>query len=130
MLAAFARNAVSSIARSAANGSASAAPIASGNVFSFTQFARGLASADAGLTTGTVKWFNVEKGFGFIQPADGSADVFVHQTVIHSEGFRSLDVGEDVEFRIEDDNGRARAVDVTGPQGSFVKGAPRNDSRY
>lgn len=58
---------------------------------------RGMAAsiADA-VTSGNVKWFNVEKGFGFITPADGGADLFVHQTNIHAEGFRSLGEGEEV----------------------------------
>lgn len=74
---------------------------------------------------GTVKWFNSEKGYGFITPSDGGPDLFVHQTSIHSEGFRSLDEGEEVEFRIIDEGGRTKAVDVTGPQGAYVRGAPR-----
>ena len=50
--------------------------------------------------TGTVKWFNTTKGFGFIEPADKSGDCFVHQTQIKSDGFRSLAEGETVEFEI------------------------------
>ena len=48
--------------------------------------------------TGTVKWFNSEKGFGFIAPDDGSADLFVHQTEIDTRGFRSRDEGQKVAF--------------------------------
>ena len=50
--------------------------------------------------SGTVKWFNTTKGFGFIEPADKSGDCFVHQTQIKSDGFRSLAEGEAVEFEI------------------------------
>lgn len=51
--------------------------------------------------TGIVKWFNAEKGFGFISPVDGSKDVFVHFSAIQSQSFRTLEEGQKVEFSIE-----------------------------
>jgi cold shock protein len=50
------------------------------------------------MATGTVKWFNADKGFGFIAPDDGTADVFVHFSAIASTGYRSLDENQKVEF--------------------------------
>lgn len=77
-------------------------------------------------TMGTCKWFDVKKGFGFITPNDGSADVFVHHSVLHAQGFRSLAEGEALEFTVSsDDSGRLKAENVTGPDGSYVQGAPR-----
>lgn len=75
---------------------------------------------------GVVKWFNAVKGFGFIQPNDGSADVFVHHSEIYAQGFRSLADGEAVEFEVEFDpkSGKQRAVAVTGPDGIYVQGTP------
>ena len=52
------------------------------------------------MTQGTVKWFNAEKGFGFIAQADGGPDVFVHYSEIDSSGFRSLEENQHVEFEV------------------------------
>ncbi|WP_312449357.1 transcription antiterminator/RNA stability regulator CspE [Mixta calida] len=51
--------------------------------------------------TGLVKWFNAEKGFGFISPEDGSKDVFVHFSAIQSNDFKTLDEGQKVQFSVE-----------------------------
>jgi len=62
-------------------------------------------------TTGTVKWFNASKGYGFITREDGD-DVFVHYSAIQTEGFRTLDEGDSVEFSVEDNPRGPSAIDV------------------
>ncbi len=52
------------------------------------------------MSTGTVKWFNANKGFGFIAPDDGGDDLFVHHSEIKANGFRALEEGQKVEFEV------------------------------
>jgi CspA family cold shock protein len=63
--------------------------------------------------TGTVKWFNGEKGFGFATPDDGSKDVFVHYSAIQMSGFRNLDEGDRIEFEVEMGDKGPKAINVT-----------------
>jgi len=65
------------------------------------------------MAQGTVKWFNAEKGFGFIAPEDGSADVFVHYSEIQGSGFRTLEENQRVEFEV--------ARGPKGPQAESVR---------
>ena len=53
-----------------------------------------------GMIKGSVKWFSNQKGYGFITPADGGKDVFVHHSGITGEGFKTLDEGQQVEFKV------------------------------
>ncbi|EXU77075.1 MULTISPECIES: transcription antiterminator/RNA stability regulator CspE [Erwinia] len=62
--------------------------------------------------TGLVKWFNAEKGFGFISPTDGSKDVFVHFSAIQNGGFKTLEEGQKVEFSIENGQKGPAAANV------------------
>ncbi len=65
------------------------------------------------MATGTVKWFNESKGYGFISPSDGSPDVFVHFSAIQGSGFKTLPEGQSVSFEVEQGPKGLQAVQVT-----------------
>ncbi len=64
------------------------------------------------MAIGTVKWFNTQKGYGFIQPDDGSKDVFVHVSAVESAGIRGLMEGQKVSFEIVTDRGKSSAANL------------------
>ena len=64
------------------------------------------------MATGTVEWFNEAKGFGFIKPDDGSADVFAHFSQIQSDGDKSLDEGQKVEYEVKSGTKGPQAVNI------------------
>ena len=64
------------------------------------------------MATGTVKWFNTTKGFGFIMPQDGGKDVFVHITAVQAAGLRSLNEGQKVTYEVVMERGKAAAANL------------------
>ena len=66
------------------------------------------------MAQGTVKWFNSEKGFGFIAPSDGGNDVFVHYSEIQGSGFKTLEENQPVEFEIGEGQKGPQALNVRG----------------
>ena len=64
------------------------------------------------MSIGTVKWFNVQKGFGFIQPEDASKDVFVHISAVERAGMSSLREGQKVSYDIQQDRGKSAACNL------------------
>jgi CspA family cold shock protein len=64
------------------------------------------------MSNGKVKWFNAQKGFGFIQPDDGSKDVFVHISAVERAGIGSLNEGQKISYEIQQDRGKASAANL------------------
>ncbi|HUO22285.1 MAG TPA: cold-shock protein [Caulobacteraceae bacterium] len=64
------------------------------------------------MSNGTVKWFNSTKGYGFIQPEDGGADVFVHVSAVEKAGLRGLNEGQRVSYELQKERGKTAAVNL------------------
>jgi CspA family cold shock protein len=64
------------------------------------------------MATGSVKWFNMRKGFGFIQPTGGGKDVFVHISAVERAGLSTFNEGQHVEFELEENRGKTSAVNL------------------
>ncbi len=64
------------------------------------------------MATGTVKWFNPTKGFGFIEPKDGGKDVFVHISAVEQSGMGSLDEGQEIEYEVQSERGKESATNL------------------
>ncbi len=64
------------------------------------------------MATGTVKWFNAQKGFGFIQPDDGGKDVFVHISAVEKSGLGYLREGQKIEFDMQEERGKSSATNL------------------
>ncbi|KAK2715334.1 protein lin-28 homolog [Artemia franciscana] len=84
-----------------------------------------MSQGDSERKKGFCKWFNVAKGWGFVTPHDETQDVFVHQSTIKMNGFRSLAEGEEVEFECRPSGKGLEATIVTGPEGTDCKGSHR-----
>ena len=64
------------------------------------------------MANGTVKWYNPQKGYGFIAPEDGGKDVFVHATALEAAGIRGLDDGQQVTFELQEERGKTSATQL------------------
>jgi CspA family cold shock protein len=71
-----------------------------------------IAKGDIFMATGTVKWFNPQKGFGFIQPDDGGKDVFVHISAVEKSGLGNLAEGQKIEYEIQNERGKDSAQNL------------------
>ncbi|MEM6811614.1 MAG: cold-shock protein [Pseudomonadota bacterium] len=64
------------------------------------------------MAKGKVKWFNSQKGYGFIEPSEGGNDVFVHISAVEAAGQRGLSDGQEIEYEIKEENGKKSATDL------------------
>ena len=72
----------------------------------------GALTTEAIMATGTVKWFNPQKGFGFIQPDTGGADVFVHISAVERAGLNNLNEGQKISFDVTSEKGKSSATNL------------------
>jgi cold shock protein len=72
-----------------------------------------IAIKEASMPTGTVKWFNAQKGYGFIEPSDGGNDVFVHISALERAGLSSLKEGQKVKYEVARDRGKDSAANLS-----------------
>jgi len=68
---------------------------------------------EASMAVGTVKWFNAQKGFGFIQPSDGGKDVFVHISAVERAGLGTLNEGQKVKYEVVNERGKSAAANLS-----------------
>ena len=80
------------------------------------------------MATGTVKWFNAQKGFGFIQPEDGGQDVFVHITAVQAAGLQSLNENQRVTYEVVTERGKQAAANLQGGADYSRSYVPSGDS--
>jgi CspA family cold shock protein len=78
----------------------------------YNDLIRGLILEKRKMATGTVKWFNATKGYGFIQPAGGGKDVFVHISAVERAGLSTLNEGQAIEFEIVENRGKSSAENL------------------
>lgn len=64
------------------------------------------------MATGKVKWFNPQKGFGFIEPSEGGNDVFVHISAVEGAGMKSLEDGQEIEYDLQEEKGKQSATNL------------------
>jgi cold shock protein len=81
------------------------------------------------MATGRVKWFNAEKGFGFIEQDDGGADVFVHFSAIQGQGYKSLNEGDEVQYEVEQGPKGLQAANVNVTNAAPVRDDDRGGRR-